>query len=128
MLKNKKKNTINKFKCNKQIKTLYRSGIGWRKTHSWEWSYNKQIIKTFLECNWKVIMQVIIKCGNLTKNITEKSTITIGSADSNDFIVEGLGDSVLKMVYSSKYNNYVLVNSSNDKGILFNWSKHSCVL
>ena len=73
-------------------------------------------------------MQVIVKYGNSTKEFNDKPTITIGSTEVSDFVVRELGDSVLKLVYSSKYNNYVLVNSSNNKDILFNNKSFSKVL
>ncbi len=73
-------------------------------------------------------MQVIVKYGNSTKEFNDKPQITIGSTEVSDFVVQELGESVLKLVYSSKYNNYVLVNSSGNKDILFNNKSFSKVL
>ncbi|MCM1339873.1 MAG: hypothetical protein NC191_09405, partial [Muribaculaceae bacterium] len=73
-------------------------------------------------------MQVVIRCGSKSKSFNDKSSITIGESEGNDFVVNGLGNSVLKMVYSPKYNNFVLVNASNDREILFNNKTFSKVL
>ncbi len=73
-------------------------------------------------------MQVTVKCGSSIKDFNDKSTITVGSTPECDFVAPELGTSVLKLVYSSKYNNYVLVNSSNNKDILFNNKTFSKIL
>lgn len=73
-------------------------------------------------------MQVIIKCGSNIKDFNNKTTITISGMPDSDFVVPDLGENLLKLVYSSKYNNFVLVNSSNNKDILFNNKAFSKVL
>lgn len=64
-------------------------------------------------------MQVIIKCGDITKTFDNQETITIGSSDFCDFKVPEMEDShVLKMCYAEKYNSFVLMNVSKTRDLL----------
>lgn len=73
-------------------------------------------------------MKVTIKYGDSIKKFENKAAIIIGNNGESDFIVGDLGDTVLKLLYMPKYNNYVLVNVSNDREILFNNKVFSKVL
>lgn len=74
-------------------------------------------------------MNVTIKYLDKFKEFSNKNIIIIGNSQDRDFVVEELQDGVLiKLIYTQKYNNYVLVNSSNSKDILFNNKEFSKVL
>jgi len=74
-------------------------------------------------------MNIEIKYGQLIKDFENKQTIIIGSSFDCDFVVDDTAEEILvKLIYSSKYKNYVLVNSLNNKGILFNNKPFSKVL
>ena len=74
-------------------------------------------------------MKVIVKCGNNTKVFDGKSTVVISGNTGADFIIPQLGsDDFIKLLFVPKYNNYVLVNSNNDKEILCNDKNFSKVL
>lgn len=70
-------------------------------------------------------MNIEIKYGKEIKNFENKSTVTIGSIGS-DFPLDS--DYSVKLVYSSKYKNYVLVNSQNSPTVLFNNKQFTKVL
>lgn len=74
-------------------------------------------------------MRVIVSCGNNRKIFEDKSSVVIGGNSRADFIIPQLGsDDFVKLVFAPKYNNYVLVNISNDKEILCNNRTFSKVL
>jgi hypothetical protein len=74
-------------------------------------------------------MKVIVKCGNNTKVFEGKSTVVISGNTGADFIIPQVGsDDFIKLIFVPKYNNYVLVNLSNDKEILCNDKNFSKVL
>ena len=86
-------------------------------------SEDKQLGESFLNMN------VEIKYGKIIKDFVNKATITIGSDDECDFKLNSNVENILiKLVYSSKYNNYVLVNSSNSGEVFFNNKPFSKVL
>ncbi|MBP3821532.1 hypothetical protein J6G99_07815 [bacterium] len=64
-------------------------------------------------------MKVQIKFGNEIKEFDDKNTIIVGNTPECDLIVENI-PSTIKITYSSKYENYVIINSDNDKNILLN--------
>ena len=72
-------------------------------------------------------MKVSVSYGNNTCEYFNQPTISIG-CEGSDFVIAELGDNFLKLVYSSKYNNYVLVNSKESKDILYNGKTFSKVL
>lgn len=66
-------------------------------------------------------MNVEIKFGNNVKNFKNQQTIVIGTTPDCDFIIDDINEIInVKMVYSSKYSSYVLVNSNEDNNVLFN--------
>lgn len=66
-------------------------------------------------------MNVKIKFGNIVKIFEDKQSIVIGSTPDNDFVIEDSEKNInIKMVFSSKYNSYVLVNSDENADLLFN--------
>ena len=74
-------------------------------------------------------MKVRIKYLDKIQEFSNKSTIVIGNNDSCDFIVEDINNgAIIKLVYTQKYNNYVLINSTNTKDALFNNKVFSKVL
>lgn len=74
-------------------------------------------------------MNVEIKYGNTIKNFEDKSTIIIGNNLDSDFSSDVFTPNMeMKLIYSEKYKNYVLVNSYNSKEILFNNRTFSKVL
>lgn len=72
-------------------------------------------------------MRVSVKYGNNIKEYVDKNTILIG-VDDCDFVVEELDGNSLKLIYSPKYQNYVLVNVNESKDILYNGKSFSKVL
>lgn len=74
-------------------------------------------------------MNVEIKYGNTIKNFENKSTIIIGNGPDSDFSSDVFApDMEVKLLYSEKYKNYVLVNTYNHKDVLFNNRGFSKVL
>ncbi len=65
-------------------------------------------------------MEVTIKLGNLIQEFKDKNLITIGDNPSCDFVLNTTEKVLAKLVYSQKYKNYVLVNSSNNPELLYN--------
>lgn len=66
-------------------------------------------------------MNVEIKFKDNTQNFENKQNIVIGSTPDCDFVIEGTNETInIKMIYSSKYNSYVLVNTNEDENLLFN--------
>lgn len=74
-------------------------------------------------------MKVFIKYGDSFQEFKDKHLITIGNNGSCDIEIKEItfGQEV-KLVYSKKYNNYVLVNSSKSSDILLNNSLFSKAL
>lgn len=74
-------------------------------------------------------MKITIKYLDKVEVFENKATIVIGNNGSCDFIIEEIpNDKIIKLVYTQKYNNYVLVNSTNNKDIQFNNKPFSKVL
>ncbi len=74
-------------------------------------------------------MKVTIKYGDSFRKFENQTNIVIGSNSGSDFIIGDLpAESVLKLMYMPKYNNYILVNVSNDREILFNGKVFSKIL
>lgn len=74
-------------------------------------------------------MKITIKYLDEVKEYSNKSTIIIGSSSNSDFVVEELKpETIIKLVYTQKYNNYVLINSAKDKELLFNNKEFSKIL
>lgn len=74
-------------------------------------------------------MKVTIKYLDKVQEFSNKSTIVIGNNDSCDFIVDDINNgTIIKLIYTQKYNNYVLINSTNSKEALFNNKIFSKVL
>ena len=74
-------------------------------------------------------MKIVVKYLDKVQEFKNQNTIVIGNDDSCNFIIEDLKENtILKLIYTQKYNNYVLVNSSNDKEILLNNKTFSKVL
>lgn len=74
-------------------------------------------------------MKITIKYLDEVKEFSNKTTLVIGNNNSCDFIIEELSpETIIKLVYTQKYNNYVLINSSKDKDLLFNNKEFSKVL
>ena len=61
-------------------------------------------------------MKVTIKYLDNIQYFEDKVTITIGKNNCDVIISDFSSDDVIKLIYSSKYNNYVLVNSMNNSG------------
>lgn len=74
-------------------------------------------------------MKVVIKYGNSYKEFKNQATITIGNNINCDFIIPELTENeIIKMVFAEKYNNYVLMNTSQSREILCNNKVFSKVL
>ena len=74
-------------------------------------------------------MKVSVKYGNTISDFKDQMTITIGSSDSCDFKIDKYTcENPIKLIFSKKYNNYVLVNPENNDSILFNGGSFSKVL
>src|SRR5574344_1171598 len=74
-------------------------------------------------------MNITIKYSDKEQHYNNKSSVIIGNSGGCDFIVADIPDNiVIKLLYNQKYNNYVLVNSSNSKDVLFNNKEFSKVL
>lgn len=66
-------------------------------------------------------MNVEIKFGSNIKNFENQQNIVIGTTPDCDFVIDGVKDPVnFKMVFSPKYNRYVIVNSDENADLLFN--------
>ena len=66
-------------------------------------------------------MNVEIKYGQIIKDFGNRAVISIGNDEDCDFIIDNAEEDILiKLVYSQKCKNYVLVNSLNNENILFN--------
>lgn len=66
-------------------------------------------------------MNVEIKFGSNINTFENQQNIVIGSTPDCDFVIEGTNETInIKMIYSSKYNSYVLVNTNEDENLLFN--------
>ena len=56
-------------------------------------------------------MKIIIKYLDKIQEFENQNTIVIGNNDSCNFFIEELKEeTTLKLIYTQKYNNYVLVN------------------
>lgn len=74
-------------------------------------------------------MKVSIKYLDKIQEFENKTTIVIGNNDSCDFIIDDMqNDTIIKLVYTQKYNNYVMLNSSNSNDVLFNNKTFSKIL
>ena len=74
-------------------------------------------------------MKVTIKYGDSLKKFENQAAIAIGNGQGCDFVIGDLpASSGLKLMYMPKFNNYILVNTSNDKEILFNGKVFTKVL
>ncbi len=71
-------------------------------------------------------MKVTIKTSDKIQEFYDKSNIVIGNNDTCDFVVEK--NVLVKLIYSQKYNNYVIINSSKSKDILCNGKSFSKAL
>lgn len=66
-------------------------------------------------------MNVEIKFGSNIQVFEDKQNIVIGTTPDCDFVIDGTDEIInVKMVFSSKYNSYVLVNSDESSEVLFN--------
>ena len=66
-------------------------------------------------------MNVEIKFGSHIENFEDKQSIIIGTTPDCDFVIEGVDEIInIKMIYSSKYSSYVLVNTNESSDLLFN--------
>lgn len=66
-------------------------------------------------------MNVEIKFGSNSQVFEDKQNIVIGTTPDCDFVIDGTDEIInVKMVFSSKYNSYVLVNSDENSEVLFN--------
>ena len=66
-------------------------------------------------------MKVTIKSSDKLQEFKNMPAIVISSDNDGDFTVDGTGKNFLiKLIYSEKYNNYVIINSSENKDILCN--------
>lgn len=75
------------------------------------------------------IMKILIKYENSSKEFINQATITIGNNENCDFIIpEFSSNEVLKLVYAEKYNNYVLMNTTQNREILCNNKVFSKIL
>ena len=74
-------------------------------------------------------MKIVIKYLDKQVEFDNKTTITIGNSSSCDFVIDEINDeTTIKLIYTQKYNSYVLVNSNNSKNVLFNNNNFSKVL
>ena len=66
-------------------------------------------------------MNVEIKFGSNIQIFEDKQNIVIGTTPDCDFVIDGTDEIInVKMVFSPKYNSYVLVNSDENNEVLFN--------
>ena len=74
-------------------------------------------------------MKVSVKYGNSIKEFSEKTTITIGNNGNCDININEIPQGeYIKLVYSAKYNNYVLINQEKNEHILLNRNTFTKVL
>lgn len=74
-------------------------------------------------------MKILIKYGNSLKEFMNQTSITIGNNDSCDFVIPEFTDNeTLKLIYAEKYNNYVLLNTNQNREILCNNKVFSKIL
>jgi len=74
-------------------------------------------------------MKITIKYGNTIKDFDDNATVIIGNSALCDFVVPEFSDNeAVKLVYTPKYNNYVLMNVSQSKDILCNGKVFSKIL
>ena len=74
-------------------------------------------------------MKVTLKYGSIIKDFEEQTSIIIGNSPVCDFIIPELGESeILKLVYTSQYNSYILMNVSQSRDILCNNKVFSKIL
>jgi hypothetical protein len=73
-------------------------------------------------------MKVSIKYKTDTATFDDEASIVFGGNENCDFTIDALGDAVVKMIFSSKYNKYVLINSVGEKALLLNGKPFSKVL
>lgn len=73
-------------------------------------------------------MKIVVKYLDKLKEFENKQNIIIANKNC-DFVIEDLSDDiVLKLIYTEKYKNYVLINSSNDNSVLCNEKPFSKIL
>ncbi len=73
-------------------------------------------------------MEIEITYGEVSKRFKDLSTIVIGKNNA-DFVIPELSDNeVLKLIYTDKYNNYVLINQYRNMNILCNGRNFSKIL
>ncbi len=66
-------------------------------------------------------MKVTIKYNQISKSFENKEVITIGNNSDFDFTIDSLfNGEILKLVYSEKYSNYIVVNASGSDSFLCN--------
>lgn len=74
-------------------------------------------------------MKIVIKYLDKVQEFENKTTIVIGSNGNSDFVVDEITDgTIIKLIYTQKYNNYVLINSTGAKSVLFNNKPFSKIL
>ena len=74
-------------------------------------------------------MKVTIKYGDKIKAFDNQATIILGNNGGCDFIIEDFSsENTLKLLYMPKYNNYILINVSNSRDVLFNGKVFSKIL
>ena len=64
-------------------------------------------------------MNIEVKYGSKTENFDNRQRISIGNSPECDFFAEDFGG-IVELVYSSKYNTYVLVNSQENNDLFLN--------
>lgn len=74
-------------------------------------------------------MKVIIKNADNVREFNDQNTIIIGNNDRCDILLDNLMvNTTVKLIYSEKYNNYVLINSSKNEKVLCNGKSFSKAL
>ena len=64
-------------------------------------------------------MNIEVKYGSKIENFDNRQRISIGDSPECDFFAEGFGG-IVELVFSSKYNTYVLVNSQENNDLFLN--------
>ena len=73
-------------------------------------------------------MKVVVKYLDKLKEFENKQNIII-AGKNGDFVIQELSeDVVLKLIYTEKYKNYVLVNSTENNDVLYNEKPFSKIL
>lgn len=73
-------------------------------------------------------MEIELTYGEISKKFKDTSVIVIGNTNA-DFIIPELQDNeILKLVYTDKYNNYVLINQCRNISLLCNGRNFSKIL